>query len=233
MTIFCVCVCVCRLAHFFGCGVEYLPSSYLDLPLGAPYKRHAVWEPIVERFYERLVEWKSKMLSRGIGVHYCKAAHLVCLFTSCLYLPFHYHCQPIRENHGGIFHWSINDSKNGFHWVIWDDVHRSKHEGGLGITRLHDMRKLLRPNGFRGLLRRRILYGEEWCRPRSMLVHYRVKNGSKILVWHDVWCGDQLLKFQFLDLFRMVRLKEVTAHEVVSWNSNFILSKESKSPSYR
>jgi len=24
------------LAPFFGCGVDHLPSSYLDLPLGAP-----------------------------------------------------------------------------------------------------------------------------------------------------------------------------------------------------
>ena len=47
-------------------------------------------------------------------------------------------------------------------------------------------------------------------------VQYRVKNGSKILFWHDVWCSDQTLKFQFPNLFRMTRLKETTVHEVVS-----------------
>ena len=51
-------------------------------------------------------------------------------------------------------------------------------------------------------------------------VHYRVKNGSKVSFWHEVWCGDQPLKFQFPDLFRMARLKEATMHEVVSWNGN-------------
>ena len=31
-----------HLAQFFGCGVEYLPSSYLGLLLGALYKCKAL-----------------------------------------------------------------------------------------------------------------------------------------------------------------------------------------------
>ena len=27
------------------------------------------------------------------------------------------------------------------------------------------------------------------------LVYCRVKNGSRVLFWHDMWCGDQPLKF--------------------------------------
>jgi len=30
------------LARFLGCGVDNLPSSYLGLPLGAPYKSIAI-----------------------------------------------------------------------------------------------------------------------------------------------------------------------------------------------
>ena len=52
------------------------------------------------------------------------------------------------------------------------------------------------------------------------LVHYRVKNGSRILFWHDVWSGDQPLKCQSPDLSRMIPLKEATVHEVVCWNGN-------------
>jgi len=36
-----------HLAQFFSCGVDFLPSSYLGLPLGASYKCKAVWELIV------------------------------------------------------------------------------------------------------------------------------------------------------------------------------------------
>ena len=53
------------LAHFFGCRVDYLPSTYLGLPLGASYKRKVVWDPVVERFHKRLAGWKAKFLSRG------------------------------------------------------------------------------------------------------------------------------------------------------------------------
>ena len=53
------------LAHFFGYRVEYLPSSYLGLPLSASYKCKAVWDPIIESFHKRLAMRKAKLLSKG------------------------------------------------------------------------------------------------------------------------------------------------------------------------
>ena len=53
-----------HLAHFFGGGVDYLPSSYFGLPQGANFKRKVVWDPIVERFDKRLTRWKYKLLSK-------------------------------------------------------------------------------------------------------------------------------------------------------------------------
>jgi len=32
-----------NLAHFFGCGVDFLPSPYLGLPLGASYNSKLGW----------------------------------------------------------------------------------------------------------------------------------------------------------------------------------------------
>ena len=52
------------------------------------------------------------------------------------------------------------------------------------------------------------------------LVHFEVKDGSRVLFCHDVWCGDRLLKTLFPDLFRMARLKYATVKEVVSWNGD-------------
>ena len=48
-----------------GCRVDYLPSTYLGLPLGASYMSKVVWDPVVERFHKRLAGWKAKLLSRG------------------------------------------------------------------------------------------------------------------------------------------------------------------------
>ena len=52
-----------NLAYFFGCDVDYLPSSYLSLLLGATfffflgatYKCQAIWELVVERFRKKLI----------------------------------------------------------------------------------------------------------------------------------------------------------------------------------
>ena len=44
------------LAHFFGCGVDHLPSPYLGFPLGAPCKSMAIWDLVVEMFHKRLAD---------------------------------------------------------------------------------------------------------------------------------------------------------------------------------
>jgi len=54
------------LAHFFGCRVDYLPSSYPGVPLGASYKSKAVWDPIVERFHKRLGGGKLSFCLEGV-----------------------------------------------------------------------------------------------------------------------------------------------------------------------
>ncbi|RVW33303.1 Transposon TX1 uncharacterized 149 kDa protein [Vitis vinifera] len=42
------------LALDFGCRVGSLPSTYLGLPLGAPFKTVSVWDGVEERFRKRL-----------------------------------------------------------------------------------------------------------------------------------------------------------------------------------
>ena len=42
------------LALDFGCKVGSLPSTYLGLPLGAPFKSVSVWDGVEERFRRRL-----------------------------------------------------------------------------------------------------------------------------------------------------------------------------------
>jgi len=228
-----------HLAHFFGCGVEYLPCSYLDLPLGAPYKCKALWEPIVERFHKRLAEWISKPLSKGVRMTLLQSTlssrpvYFMSLFT--IQATVTNQLEKIMRD----FLWSSSDSNNGFHWAHWDDVCWPTHEGGLGIRHLCNMNKALKAKWlwrfgkeddamWRNVIEMK--YGLDnsgwWCKRNSnphgvdfwksimsddnhfrSLVHYRAKNGSRILFWHGLWCGDQPLKFQFPNLFRMARLK--------------------------
>ena len=53
------------LALDFGCRVGSLPSTYLGLPLGAPFKSVTVWDGVKERFRRRLAMWKRQYLSKG------------------------------------------------------------------------------------------------------------------------------------------------------------------------
>ena len=48
-----------------GCKVGGLPSCYLGLPLGAPFKSVAVWDGVEERFQKRLAMWKRQYISKG------------------------------------------------------------------------------------------------------------------------------------------------------------------------
>ena len=53
------------LALELGCKVGGLPSCYLGLPLGAPFKSAAVWDGVEERFQKRLAMWKRQYISKG------------------------------------------------------------------------------------------------------------------------------------------------------------------------
>ncbi|RVW77972.1 hypothetical protein CK203_048254 [Vitis vinifera] len=52
------------LALELGCRVGGLPSCYLGLPLGPPFKSSAVWDGIKERFRKRLAMWKRQYISK-------------------------------------------------------------------------------------------------------------------------------------------------------------------------
>ena len=103
------------LTRFFGCGVEYLPSSYLGLSLGAPYKSISVWDPVVERFHKRLAGWKSKLLSRGGRLTLLKSTlcSLPVYFMSLFTIPASIasRLEKIMRD----FLWNSNDNGNGFH----------------------------------------------------------------------------------------------------------------------
>ncbi|KAL6329837.1 hypothetical protein AAG906_037550 [Vitis piasezkii] len=49
-----------KFVEVLGCKVGTLPTTYLGLPLGAPYKSSRVWEMVEQRFEKGLVmaDWK-------------------------------------------------------------------------------------------------------------------------------------------------------------------------------
>jgi hypothetical protein len=77
-----------------GCGVSSLPSKYLGLPLGAPFKAKSIWDDIVGKIKRRLASWKIIYLSMGGKVTlYSTLSNLPTYFLSLsLSLPHSFQC---------------------------------------------------------------------------------------------------------------------------------------------
>jgi hypothetical protein len=60
-------------------------------------------------------------------------------------------------------------------------------------------------------------------------VQFEVGDGSRVLFWHDVWCGELPLKILFPALFNIACTEEAwveenmdIAHSFIHWNVMFI-----------
>ena len=90
-----------EFAEVLGCKMGSLPSTYLGLPLGAPYKSSKVWEGVEERFKKRLVLWKRQYLSKGRRQTLIKSTlfSLPIYFMSLFVIPKEWRpdCKKIKE----------------------------------------------------------------------------------------------------------------------------------------
>ena len=77
------------LAAKLGCKVGSLPSSYLGLPLGAPFKSVAAWDGVEERIRNRLTMWKRQYIFKGgrITLIQSTLTSLPIYYMFVLYLP--------------------------------------------------------------------------------------------------------------------------------------------------
>jgi len=103
------------MAHFVGCGIDYLPLSYLAPPLGRNFKSKVGWDPIVERFSKKLAWCKSKLLYKGGGFTLLKRTlwslpiYFASLFT--ILASISDHLEKIMRD----FLWTNNETCSGFH----------------------------------------------------------------------------------------------------------------------
>lgn len=51
-----------------GHRVNEVPTSYLRLLLGAPFKLAVVWVGVAEQYYKRLSSWKNNIFQKGGGL---------------------------------------------------------------------------------------------------------------------------------------------------------------------
>ncbi|RVW16810.1 putative ribonuclease H protein [Vitis vinifera] len=131
------------LAVVLGCKIGSLPTSYLGLPLGAPYKSIRVWDAVEERFRKRLSLWKRQYLSKGGRLTLLKStlSSLPTYFLSLFVIPKRV-CVRLEKIQRD-FLWGGGALENKPHLVSWKVVCADKKKGGLGIRSLATFNKAL------------------------------------------------------------------------------------------
>ncbi|RVW43416.1 Transposon TX1 uncharacterized 149 kDa protein [Vitis vinifera] len=131
------------LAGDFGCSLGSLPTTYLGMPLGAPFKSVTVWDGVEERFRRRLSMWKRQYLSKGGRATLIRStlSNLPIYLMSLLCLP-----SSVRRRLEKIqrdFLWGGGNLDHKPHLVRWELVCISKAKGGLGVKSLSLLNKTL------------------------------------------------------------------------------------------
>ncbi|RVW61463.1 putative ribonuclease H protein [Vitis vinifera] len=132
-----------ELADEFGYKVGNLPSTYLGMPLGAPFKSSGVWDGIEERFKKRLAMWKRQYISKGGRITLIRStlSNLPIYFMSIFQIPraVRIRLEKIQRD----FLWGGGALEQKPHLVRWSIVCDDKGKGGLGVKSLGLFNKAL------------------------------------------------------------------------------------------
>uniref|UniRef100_A0A2N9IRA3 Reverse transcriptase domain-containing protein n=1 Tax=Fagus sylvatica TaxID=28930 RepID=A0A2N9IRA3_FAGSY len=184
-----------RLAALLSCQVGSIPLNYLGMPLGAPHKALAMWDPILEKV-EAPLGWRIELLQWNFlwdGLGDSHSYHLVAWSKVC---------SPIA--HGGLGIHSLHLFNHALlgKWLwrfgrednrLWQRVVAAKYgvEGGGWIT------EPSRDRHGCGLWKSIMMGWDDFRRYTS----FEVGLGSKVLFWHDKWCTELPLKDMYSVIF--------------------------------
>ncbi|RVX20582.1 putative ribonuclease H protein [Vitis vinifera] len=180
------------LASVLGCKIGSLPTSYLGLPLGAPYKSTRVWDVVEERFRKRLEKIQRDFLWAR---HLRDRPHLVSWKVMCA-----------AKNDGGLGIRSLailNKALLG-KW-LWRFANENESLWKQIISRKYDLQeggwcsKGVR-NRYGVGVWKAIRNGWENFRTHSRFI---VGDGTRMKFWKDLWCENQSLEDVFPILFNL------------------------------
>ncbi|RVW47335.1 putative ribonuclease H protein [Vitis vinifera] len=120
-----------------------LPSTYLGMPLGAPFKSVAAWDGIEERFRKKLAMWKRQYISKGGRITLVRStlANLPIYFMSIFQMPrvVRIRLEKIQRD----FLWGGGALVQKPHLVKWSIVCLDKRSGGLRVKNLRAFNRAL------------------------------------------------------------------------------------------
>lgn len=126
-----------------GHRVNEVPTSYLRLLLGAPFKLAVVWVGVAEQYYKRLSSWKKQYIS--------KRGRIILIWSTLASLPIYFktlfsilikvkvRLEKIQRN----FLWEGKALEKKLHLVKWAFFCMKKRKGGLGVRSISLLNKVL------------------------------------------------------------------------------------------
>ncbi|GKC83736.1 hypothetical protein Tco_1139453 [Tanacetum coccineum] len=199
-----------------GYGIGEFPFTYLGLPIGENMRRVSAWGPVVEKFKNKVDDWKAKTMSFRRSL----LGSLPLYYFSMFRVPLSVikNLERIRKN----FFWGGCEEGKKLSWVKWDTVFDSFQEGLLilGPSKGRKIRLYWVNSGGR-FKRDIVLIGEE-------IDGVGIEFSSSCIgvlgdirrFWFDRWVDNHRLCDRFLRLFHLDRRKDDSVWDKRSWNNN-------------
>ena len=132
-----------ELVELLRCKVGSFLTTYIGLPLEAPYKSSKVWERVEEHFQKRFALWKRQYLpKRGKQTLIKSTLSSLLIYTMSLFvIPKRVETtlEKIQRN----FLWGKGILVNKPYRVNWSIVYLDKQKRGLGFKNLSTFNKAL------------------------------------------------------------------------------------------
>lgn len=124
------------VAKMMNCKIGSLPFSYLGLPIGARMNRFEHWAPVINKFQNKLSNWKASTLSAGGRLTLCKSVlgSLSIFFFSIFKAPVK--VLNFLESMRRRFFWGMKENESKISWVAWNKICADMESGGLGVGSL-------------------------------------------------------------------------------------------------
>ncbi|KAJ9562374.1 hypothetical protein OSB04_007534, partial [Centaurea solstitialis] len=118
-------------------GVKFHDLEEGSLPVGGNMHLAKHWQPLIDNFKVKLIDWKAKLLSSGGRNCLCKSVlGALGTYWFSLYKAPKKVLQQLESMRRRFFWGATTDTKK-ICWMAWDKVIRDKKCGGLGIGSLY------------------------------------------------------------------------------------------------
>ncbi|KAJ9556789.1 hypothetical protein OSB04_011403 [Centaurea solstitialis] len=128
---------ILRMAGVIGCKVGNIPFRYPGLLIGANMHKKESWRLVLEKFDQKLLDWKAKTLSMGGRLCLCKAVlGAIGVYLFSIYKAPNGIIKELEKKRRQFF-WGSTNNHSKMAWVAWEVVLNSTENGGLGLGSLH------------------------------------------------------------------------------------------------